>query len=183
MTTATKWKLRKQEFNPAVLPMEFRPRMAHTSDPSHTPHFLFPGMIFVAAQPFAITTIIGSGVVLCIWDPVYGIGGANHYMFPEGPDDGPNASRYASNANPALLKRLVEAGAEPGKLQAKIFGGTLRRLASETGEHHLGERNVEAAVQFLKLQGIRLVQSHEGGPRGRKVIFHTDDGRTWMEAL
>ena len=42
------------QFNPAVLPMEFRPRMAYVSDENHTKHYLIPGKIFASAQPFAI---------------------------------------------------------------------------------------------------------------------------------
>src|SRR6185437_13946355 len=50
------------QYNPAVLPMEFRPRMAYVSDEHHTKHSLIPGKIFASAQPFAISTIVGSGV-------------------------------------------------------------------------------------------------------------------------
>jgi len=47
----------------------------------------------------------------------------------------------------------------------------------------LGERNVHAATHFLKMSGIRLLQSEVGGTKGRKLVFQTDDGRTWSEPL
>ncbi|HKU24389.1 MAG TPA: chemotaxis protein CheD, partial [Candidatus Sulfotelmatobacter sp.] len=115
---------KSRQFNPAVLPMEFRPRMPYVSDENHTKHYLIPGKVFASAQPFAISTIVGSGVAVCLWDSVHRIGGANHYMLPEGPENGDNATRYGNVANPALLQRMLDLGAERKNLEAKIFGGS-----------------------------------------------------------
>jgi chemotaxis protein CheD len=176
-------KPKMQTFNPAVLPMEYLPRIPQASDDTHTRHYLIPGKIFVAAQPFAISTILGSGVALCMWDTALGIGGANHVMLPEGPETSENASRYANVANPALLQRLLGLGAEPKTLEAKLFGGSMPKVTSGKGKSHLGELNVKAATQFLQLNGIRLTHSEVGGSRGRKLIFHTDDGRFWSKEI
>jgi chemotaxis protein CheD len=176
-------KSKTQGFNPAVLPMEYLPRIPYASDDKHTRHYLIPGKIFVAAQPFAISTIVGSGIALCLWDSVHHIGGANHFMLPEGPDDNANATRYGNIANPTLLQKLQDLGAEVKSLEAKIFGGSLPNVTFNNTEGHLGDRNVEVVTRFLNLNGIRLVQSDVGGTRGRKVIFQTDDGRTWTEQL
>src|SRR5271169_2737528 len=109
-------KPKPQTFNPAVLPMEYLPRIPQALDEKHTRHYLIPGKIFAAAQPFAISTILGSGVALCLWDAKRGVGGANHVMLPEGPEDRETATRYANVANPALLQRLLGLGAEPRTL-------------------------------------------------------------------
>ena len=170
-------------FNPAVLPMEYLPRIPYASDEKHARHYLIPGKIFAAAQPFAISTIVGSGLVLCLWDSAQNLGGVNHYMLPEGPDNDQNATRYGNVANPALLQKLLDMGASVKSLEAKIFGGSLPNVTFANAEGHLGERNVQAATHFLNLKGIRLVHSEVGGTQGRKVIFQTDDGRTWMEPL
>jgi len=176
-------KPKSQTFNPAVLPMEYLPRIPYAFDDKHARHYLIPGKIFVAAQPFAISTILGSGVALCLWDPDRGIGGANHVMLPEGPEESDNATRYANVANPALLKRMLGLGAEPNRLEAKIFGGSLPNVTFGNEKDHLGDRNVKAATHFLKMNGIRVAQKDVGGTRGRKLIFQTDDGRSWSELL
>ena len=44
-------KPKTQPFNPAVLPMEYLPRVTYAFDDKHTRHYLIPGKIFVAAQP------------------------------------------------------------------------------------------------------------------------------------
>ena len=169
------------QFNPAVLPMEFRPRMAYVSDENHTKHYLIPGKIFASAQPFAISTIVGSGVAICLWDSVHRIGGANHFMLPEGPEHGDNAARYGNVANPALLQRMLELGAERKNLEAKIFGGSVSGINFGGEGERLGERNVQAAEHFLRMNGIRIVQNEIGGIHGRKLVFQTDDGKAWSE--
>ena len=172
-----------QTFNPAVLPLEYLPRILGASDDKHTRHYLIPGKIFAAAQPFAISTILGSSVALCLWDSAHRIGGANHFMLPDGPEEGENATRYANVANPALLRRMLDLGAELKTLEARIFGGSLPAVTFGNGGDRLGDRNVQVATHFLNMSGIRLVQSEVGGTRGRKLVFHTDDGRAWSDQL
>ena len=172
-----------QSFNPAVLPMEYLPRIPYAADDKHTRHYLVPGKLFAAAQPFAITTIVGSGIALCLWDSARGIGGANHFMLAEGPEDSENACRYANVANPKLLQRMLDLGAEIKTLEAKIFGGSLPKITFGNDTVHLGELNVKAVTRFLHMQGVRVVQNEVGGTRGRKLIFQTDDGRAWSEEL
>lgn len=176
-------KPKTQNFNPAVLPMEYLPRIQHAFDDEHTRHYLIPGKIFVAAQPFAISTILGSGIAICLWDSVRGIGGANHFMLPEGPEDSDTACRYGNVANPALLQRMLGLGAETKTLEAKVFGGSLANVSFGAETEHLGTRNVQAATNFLHTNNIRVTHSEVGGTRGRKLIFHTDDGRFWSEML
>src|SRR5947209_14480493 len=106
------FKPKMQSFNPAVLPMEYLPRIPYASDDKHTRHYLIPGKFFAAAHPFAITTILGSGVSLCLWDSERGIGGSNHFLLPDGPEDGENATRYGNVANPMLLRRMFDLGSE-----------------------------------------------------------------------
>ncbi|SRR5258708_34882663 len=171
------------QFNPAVLPMEFRPRMGDVSDETHTKHYLIPGKVFVSAQSFAISTIVGSGVAVCLWDSVHKIGGANHFMLPEGPEHGENARRYGNVANPALLQRMLDLGADRRNLEARIFGGSISGIHFGGEGEQLGERNANAAEHFLRTNGIRVVQNEIGGTHGRKVVFQTDDGKAWSEEL
>jgi chemotaxis protein CheD len=177
------FKPKTPSFNPAMLPMEYLPRVPAPPDDKHARHYLIPGKVFAAAQPFAISTIVGSGVALCLWDSVQHIGGANHFMLPEGPENSENATRYANVANPALLQRMVDLGAERANLEARIFGGSIPGVTFSNGGECLGDRNVQVAIHFLKMNGIRLVQSEVGGTQGRKLVFHTDDGHAWSDQL
>jgi len=160
-------------FNPAVLPMEYMPRTPHVTDEQHAKHYLIPGKIFASAEPVAITTILGSGVTLCLCDPQKGVGGANHFTMP-----------LASDASSeALLQQLLALGASMHSLEAKIFGGSQPQITFGNSSEWLGNRNVEAALNFLGTRGIRLAEKEVGGTRGRKLIFQTDDGRAWAQQL
>jgi len=172
-----------KRFHPAVLPMEYLPRVPDAFDDKHARHYLIPGKIFATALPFAISTIVGSSVALCLWDSVHCIGGANHFTLPQGPEEGENATRYANVAHPALLQRMLELGAECKTLKARIFGGSLPRVTFGNTGDSVGDRNVQATISFLHMNGILVIQSEVGGTHGRKVVFHSDDGRAWWEQL
>ena len=165
------------------LPLEFYPRLAEESDVPHGRHYLIPGQIFASPQPFAVTTIVGSGCALCLWDPSTGIGGACHFVFPEGPENELDPARYGSHATAALLQRLLELGADPERIQAKLYGGAQPQLTFGNTRLCLGHRNVKVAIQFLKEKEIHLVESEVGGTQGRKLVFRTDGGQAWSQQL
>jgi chemotaxis protein CheD len=166
-----------EKFNPAALPADVMKGFEHDEKlPAVPKHFLYPGQIFVAREPVVITTILGSCAALCLWDRGKKIGGMNHYLLPEGPDNGPNRLRYGNVANPALLNELLGLGCEIKNLQAKVFGGCSAFAANPL--QSVGTRNSQLAEEFLRGAGIRLVAKDVSGKHGRKLIFHTQDGVT-----
>src|SRR3972149_9955326 len=44
--------------------------------------YLPPGQLFASAERAAVSTILGSCVAVCLWDPILKIGGINHYLLP-----------------------------------------------------------------------------------------------------
>jgi chemotaxis protein CheD len=165
-----------EKFNPAVLPAETINKFAHTDSGKGKRHFLYPGQLFVSREPMVITTILGSCAALCLWDWRKRVGGMNHYLLPEGSEDGPNRLRYGTVANPALLKELLALGCDIKHIQAKLFGGSSAFAANPL--QSLGTRNVQLAEEFLRTSGIRLMAKDVSGKHGRRLIFHTEDGST-----
>lgn len=163
--------------------MEYSPKLSHAFDDKHTRHYLMPGRILATQQPFAVSAIVGSGICLCLWDSDRHIGGVNHFILPEGPRESENAMRYANVANPALLEQVLELGADRKTLAARIFGGSLPSITFTNENECLGALNIQAATTFLEVNDIRIEQREVGGTHGRKVIFHTDDGRVFWEQL
>ncbi len=166
-----------------VLPLEYRPHLAEASDKKHVRHYLLPGKVFASTEPVAVTAIVGSSVALCIWDPVHGVGGAAQFLLPENPQDDFDDTKYGDVAADKLLKLLLDLGANPHSLEAKVFGGLQPAVTFGNPADCLGNRNVEAAMKFLASKEIRLASREVGGRSGRKVIFNTDDGRIWSEVL
>ncbi len=163
------------KFNPAVLPAEFMKRFERT-DSGEIRHFLYPGQLFVTHDPIIISTILGSCAAVCLWDTHKKAGGMNHYLLPEGLNEGPNRLRYGNVANPELLKRVLALGCETRHLQAKIFGGSSAFSADPT--QSVGSRNVELAEDFLRSAGIPVVERDISGKRGRRLAFQVFDGVT-----
>lgn len=168
-------------FNPAVLPKESTLSVSGEVPDGYIKHYLIPGKVFVAREPHAITTILGSGVAICVWDPATGIGGANHFLLPEGSASEANATRYASYANEKLLSDISALGVDITKLQAKIFGGSQPAISFGNSTETLGDRNVQTAEQFLAAKGIALKDRQVGGTRGRKLIFCSNNGAVWSQ--
>jgi chemotaxis protein CheD len=166
-----------------VLPLEYRPHLAEASDKKHIRHYLLPGKVFASAEPVAVTAIVGSSVALCVWDRVRGIGGAAQYSLPENPQSDFEDTKYGDAACAKLLRLLLDLGASQHDLEAKVFGGLQPAVRFGNPANCLGSRNVAAALKFLTVKEIHLAAREVGGGSGRKVVFHTDDGHTWSEAL
>lgn len=145
--------------------------------------YLHPGQLFAAAESYAVTTILGSCVAVCLWDPVTRIGGINHFMLPSFSGEGVASPRFGDIAIKELLDQLAQLGSQKHNLLAKIFGGACVLEAFRNRQHHLGMKNIDIARALLEAESIPLVGHDVGGQRGRKLIFHTDDGAAWVKAL
>ena len=145
--------------------------------------YLQPGQLYASAQPSAVTTILGSCVAICLWDPLTSIGGMNHYLLPFFAGAGKGSPRFGNVAVTQLLDRLSALGASRNRLQAKVFGGACVLEAFQAREGHLGEKNAGVAFRLLDDLGIPVVSRDVGGRSGRKLIFHTDLGNAWVAKL
>ena len=145
--------------------------------------YLHPGQMIAAPESSAVTTILGSCVAVCLYDPPTGIGGMNHFLLPFDSGEGHAAGRFGDRAVPELIERLVALGAEPKRLQAKLFGGACVLEAFRDRDNHLGSQNVQVAQKILAAAAIPIVGADVEGQRGRKLIFYTDDGSAWVKPL
>lgn len=146
-------------------------------------YYLTPSNLFGSSEPTNVTTIVGSSVAICLWDPVQGVGGINHYLLPRCPDPESASGRFGDSAFELLLNQLIELGASQRSLLARIVGGACMISAFRERDTHLGRQNVEMATALLHRAGIRVVQQETGGNRGRKIVFRTDQGATTIELL
>ena len=145
--------------------------------------YLQPGQLFASVHFSAITTILGSCVSLCLWDPVAKVGGINHYLLPFWVGDDIASPRFGTVAIEALIEKVLSLGARKNHLRAKLFGGACVIEAFRENKHHIGIVNARLAENMLHRQGIPVVERDLAGRRGRKLIFHTDDGASWVKYL
>lgn len=124
-----------------------------------------------------LTTVLGSCVAACLHDPVRRIGGMNHFLLPDMP--GANDIRFASAAMEQLVNSLLKSGGRRDRLTAKLFGGA-RMIA---GLPDIGQRNGEAALAFLRGEGIGVSAVSLGGRHARRVRFWPESGRAQQMLL
>lgn len=142
-------------------------------------YYLYPGLLFAEAQGCRVTTILGSCISVCLFDPVRQIGGINHYMLPLWNGEGLPTPRYGNVAIETLIERLQGMGCQHSRLQAKVFGGA---AMWENGNSliAIGERNIDLAWRLLDHYSIPVVGSDVGGSCSRKIICNTGTGEVFM---
>lgn len=146
-----------------------------TADRLRRATYLQPGQLIAAPEPLEISTVLGSCVAVCLWDRRRGQGGANHFLLPS--HGGAQASpRYGDVAVGQLVAALLALGSRRDDLVAKLFGGASVISAFRGVREQLGVRNVAVARHLLAQERVPVVAEDVGGQRGRKLIFHTDDG-------
>lgn len=148
------------------------------------PVYLYPGRIFTTSELYAVTTVLGSCVSVCLWDGPRRLAGINHFLLPEGPPGATSWERFGRPAVEGLIGELLRLGSEKCDLVAKVFGGSRILGTSEVADRgKLGDRNVELARSVLAAHEIPVVAEDVGGPRGRKLIFNTSDGSVRVKML
>lgn len=144
--------------------------------------YLLPGQLHVASDPTAVTTVLGSCVAVCLCDRAARVGGMNHYLLPTHVER-ERSPRFGSVAIEELVSGVLARGARKSRLEAKVFGGASVTGAPQPGRRLLGDENVRLALRLLESLAIPVVGGDVGGTRGRKLVFHTDDGNAWMRLL
>jgi len=131
------------------------------------------GDVAVSSTPALLSTMLGSCVAVCLFDPVLQAGGMNHILLPYGVNNG-HGARFGIHAMELLINKLMRLGAERRRLVAKAFGGA----SVLTGMHMLqiGEMNINFIKHFLSAEKIPLVASRLGGEHAVHVDFNTDTG-------
>lgn len=126
-----------------------------------------------------ITTILGSCIATCIWDPVQKVGGMNHILLARAQTAG-GVSDYAGvNAMELLINGLVRLGADRMRLNAKVFGGA--RMIS--GLSDVGNTNASFILEYLDREGIPCLGKSLGGVSARQIRFFPSEGRAMQRTV
>ena len=130
---------------------------------------------------------LGSCVGVCLYDPVSKVGGLAHVMLPENTNNKTHADmpgRYADDAITNLIEMLAGAGADRGKLEARISGGA--QMLSAPGlsdKFNIGARNATTVRAELQKNGLRLRGEDVGGQAGRTLTLDLDSGTVTVKTL
>ena len=145
-----------------------------------------PGEFYITTQDEYVFTRLGSCVAACIWDPMMGIGGLNHFLLPERElnEDWHElmsfSCRYGNFAMEQLINGILTLGGQKKRLRAKIFGGA---QMSKGTVLNVGKSNIEFVKSYLHMEEIEVEIEDLGGPWPRKVLFHPNSGKVLLKRL
>ena len=126
-----------------------------------------------------LTTVLGSCVSVCLIDPLFHVGGMNHFLLPTGKTGGTSSASYGVNAMELLINGVMQAGGHRRRLRAHIFGGA--RMISGLG--NIGDKNAEFARDFLTRVGIRIESCSTGGTSARRITLWPATSRVEEELI
>jgi chemotaxis protein CheD len=130
-----------------------------------------------------ISTLLGSCVAVCLYDPLLQIGGMNHFMLPsrlKTANTDTDIILSGDYAMEILLNGLLGKGARKERLIAKAFGGGTIVTSIQMA---IGERNATFAKEWLAREKIPLAASDFRGPWSRKVIFVPTTGEAFCKRI
>ncbi len=126
-----------------------------------------------------ITTILGSCVSACLWDPVAAVGGMNHILLPGRVWEEENIKGTSVNEMELLINAILKIGGQKSRLHAKLFGGA--KMISHFSD--VGLRNGEFVLSFLETEGIPCDGQSLGGEQARRIQFWPFSGRARQKLL
>lgn len=151
-----------------------------------------PGEYHASNGPVMISTLLGSCIAACLYDPWRKIIGMNHFLIANSSpnlSDLPffmsNAGRYGINAMELLINKMMKLGARRSDLRAKVFGGAsmIYDEGQELRSFNVGRNNCLFIKDFLSNESIPLEAEDLGGNCGRVVHFSNGDYAVYVRKI
>ena len=132
------------------------------------------GQARVSGDPrVELTTVLGSCIACCLFDPTNHVGGMNHFLLAE-PKGGRGVDEhYGAYLMEVLINEMLAYGANRKAMRAHLYGGA----NMHSGMSRIGSANAAFAVSFLEQEQIPLVRSSLGGMQARRVDFRPARGQ------
>jgi len=142
-----------------------------------------PGEFYATDRPAVITTLLGSCVAACVYDPVRKVIGMNHFMLSNRryskdlPIHASEAGRYGVHAMELLLNAMMAKGALRSRIRAKIVGGATIMGDGVIGSNFycVGQVNCKFIRDFVAAEGMTVDAEDLGGDFGRVIHFSNGD--------
>jgi chemotaxis protein CheD len=136
------------------------------------------GQALVGSDPkLEYSTVLGSCVATCLFDPEVRIGGMNHFLLSEPPAGLAGATavdeHYGVYLMELLVNQMLSQGARKTRLKAHLYGGA----NVNRNMMRIGTANAEFAKIFLQREGIIVMREDLGGTCARRVDFRPATGQ------
>ena len=119
------------------------------------------------------SALVGSCIATCLYDPVARVGGMNHFLLAECPNENVDSMLLGINQMELLVNQILKLGGRKKNLKAKLFGGNSMGI----GYGNLGQKNADLAVSFLTDENIPIISASIAGNSAQRVELHPTTGR------
>ena len=151
-----------------------------------------PGEYYSSREPVIISTLLGSCVSVCLYEPLSKVVGMNHFLLADShftvskPVLNSEGGRYGIHAMELLINDMLRLGAKRNHLQAKVFGGGNILRIYQTGRTAIGDvgaTNARFVHEFLHTEKIPIQAADLGGDYGRRIYFRSTDYAVFMRKV
>lgn len=125
----------------------------------------------------AIKTLLGSCVSMMFYDKRLKTIAMNHFLLPEGTSG--TSMKFGLNSVESMLNEMYKMGSRKTDLVVKLAGGA-HIIASHN--NRIGDKNVEFAQNFCKVEGFPIESQHIYDVHGR-VILLTSNFETYIRVV
>jgi chemotaxis protein CheD len=129
---------------------------------------------------------VGSGVAVCLFDPISHVGGVSHIMLPRRPSNrlDARAGIFADSALPELVESMEELGAQRSRLIATVAGGAeMLNIRGDSAGFDMGSQNAKAVLEVLAGLEIPCQLTEVGGSQCRSLDFPLDSGKVQINVF
>ncbi len=160
---------------------------------------IYPGELYISTEREIISTVLGSCIAVCLYDETQKIGGMNHFMLPDSSTGKKKlftndyfikkehltekSMRYGITAMDILIAEMQKKGATRLNLIAKIFGGGNVLNSGGSNILSIGDKNIDFARAYLKMEHIKISKEDVGNYYGRKIFFVIDKGTVFVKKV
>jgi len=145
---------------------------------------IHPGEYYVSCENELIGTLLGSCVAVCIFDPVTGIAGMNHFMLPGRISSSDifadRSARYGITAINELIAAMEKKGGVKSHFTSKIFGGG-HMIKTEKKTTTIPLDNIRLARVMMEMEDIPIETEDVGAHYTRKLLMDAHNGKVFLK--
>lgn len=145
-------------------------------------HTLFGGEFAIThdSENIAFKTLLGSCVAIMFYDNVKHIKAMNHFLLPK-TSSANNDLKYGLFSVETMLNEMYKLGSKKENIVAKISGGA-SMIDISLSSTSIGNKNVNFAIDFCKIENIKIISNHTRGIRSR-IILLTNNFETFIKNI
>lgn len=131
-----------------------------------------------------VTVGLGSCVGVALYDSSARVAGLAHILLADSTMfcNQHNLAKFADTAIPLLVEEMARLGARPGRLTAKIAGGS-QLFSFENSLVPVGEKNIKMTRLTLNKLKIPLLAEDVGGSTGRTMKVFAANGKVIISTV